>query len=68
MGRLIRLIVFGVLLVGGITLGLERAGFNRFRCACSPDCWCKKPGLNLFRWITPPKWHSIAEDQRTASA
>ena len=61
MRRPLRIIMFGVLFAALVTLGLERAGLDRFRCACSPDCWCKKPGLNLFRWITPGSWHSIPE-------
>jgi len=31
--------------------GLERSGSTR--CDCRPDCWCKRPGLNLFRWVFP---------------
>ncbi len=23
------------------------------RCECDPDCWCKAPGLSLFRWVFP---------------
>lgn len=38
-------------LVGKI---LEVAGVAR--CGCSPDCWCKKPGLSAFRWVLP-YWH-----------
>ncbi len=22
-------------------------------CECNPECWCKKPGLSLFRWVFP---------------
>ena len=22
-------------------------------CECNDDCWCKKPGLSLFRWVCP---------------
>lgn len=24
---------------------------------CYPDCWCKKPGLSLFRWVDPSGHH-----------
>ena len=34
---------------------LERAG--KMQCACLPSCWCKQPGLMVFRWITPNDWH-----------
>jgi len=57
--RPLRLLILGILLAGSVGLGLERAGVERFQCACLPNCWCKRPGLNLFRWITPGRWHSL---------
>ena len=27
-------------------------------CSCYPDCWCKKPGLSLFRWVFPRFHHN----------
>jgi hypothetical protein len=62
MKRSLGIVAMGVLLAAAITLGLEKAGLSRLRCACSQECWCKRPGLNLFRWITPGRWHSIAHD------
>lgn len=59
MGRLLRFITVGMLVLGAATLALGRAGVGRFQCACASNCWCKKPGLSLFRWITPGEWHSI---------
>jgi hypothetical protein len=32
----------------------ERSG--AISCRCHPDCWCKRPGLSLFRWVFP-FWH-----------
>jgi len=29
----------------------ERAG--SLTCECQPDCWCKRPGVRLFRWVFP---------------
>jgi hypothetical protein len=29
----------------------EAAGV--MRCGCAEDCWCKRPGLSLFRWVFP---------------
>ena len=36
------------------------AAFGRFveamgvvRCGCSPDCWCQRPVLNIFGWVSP---------------
>jgi hypothetical protein len=23
------------------------------RCDCPPECWCKQPGLSVFRWVFP---------------
>ena len=34
----------------------ERIG--RLRCECLPDCWCKRPGLSVFRWAFPYR-HSL---------
>jgi len=31
--------------------GLERA--RSIRCDCLDDCWCKRPGLKMFRWVFP---------------
>jgi hypothetical protein len=36
----------------------ERAG--RIQCECLPECWCKRPGLSLFRWVFP-YGHSLSE-------
>jgi hypothetical protein len=38
--------------------GLVRESRGELRCECRPDCWCKKPGLQLFRWVFPV-WHSL---------
>jgi len=43
---------------------------RRLHCACEPTCWCRRPGLSLLRWVTPPRWHDLpdpplsAEDKR----
>jgi hypothetical protein len=29
----------------------ERRG--QITCGCAADCWCKRPGLSLFRWTFP---------------
>jgi hypothetical protein len=34
----------------------ERSG--AISCECRPDCWCKRPGLSLFRWVFP-FWHKL---------
>ncbi len=42
----------------GIYLALAALGHARERsgataCECRADCWCKRPGLKLFRWVFP---------------
>jgi len=34
-------------------------GGRRLHCACKESCWCKRPRLTLFRWVTPGRWHQI---------
>ena len=36
----------------------ELAGFV---CAAVvwETCWCKRPALTVFRWVTPGRWHHI---------
>jgi hypothetical protein len=50
------------LALGYVTLALlgraaEAAGLRS--CGCNPDCWCKKPGLSVFRWVFP-RFHRSA--------
>ena len=30
--------------------------FDGVLCECSDECWCKRPGLSVFRWVFP-RWH-----------
>jgi hypothetical protein len=39
-----------------VTTAAEATGHWR-RCGCEADCWCRKPGLRLFRWMTPKRAH-----------
>jgi len=55
---MVKRIVFS-LAIGYVILALagraqEAAGLRT--CECYPDCWCKRPGLSLFRW-TFPRFH-----------
>jgi hypothetical protein len=34
------------------TTAAEAAGVGR-NCGCRADCWCKRRGLRLFRWVAP---------------
>jgi hypothetical protein len=57
--RAFRLLAVGYVVAGLVALALERAGM--YRCACDSDCWCQRPGLNVFRWIVP-RFHHISMD------
>ena len=41
-----------------VTTAAEVAGIGR-QCGCSDDCWCKRPGLRLFRWVAPVAHQSV---------
>ena len=65
------LAVYLLLAVG--TWAAEAAGLGgpRLRCACEGSCWCQRPGLALFRWVTPGRWHRIGltpDEKRRADA
>jgi hypothetical protein len=34
----------------------EAAGL--MTCDCYPDCWWRRPGLSLFRWVFPRFHHN----------
>ncbi len=34
-------------------LGHARERSGALACGCDPECWCKRPGLSLFRWVFP---------------
>jgi hypothetical protein len=56
------LAVAGLFLLSAVvTRVAEAAGANRvrLRCGCEPDCWCKRPSLTLFRWVTPRRAHHL---------
>ena len=47
-----------LLVVTGVYLALAALGHVRERtgliaCGCQPDCWCKRPGRSMFRWVFP---------------
>ncbi len=33
--------------------GHAKESRGELTCECEADCWCKKPGLSLFRWVLP---------------
>jgi hypothetical protein len=60
------------LLLGAGALAAEALGIggSRLRCGCVETCWCKRPGLALFRWVTPGSWHQIgpSPDEKQVAA
>jgi hypothetical protein len=51
-----------------VTRTAEAEGIGR-TCGCHGDCWCKKPGLTLFRWVLPRRAHHMwTEDEKRAFA
>jgi hypothetical protein len=50
-----------------VTRVAEAAGVWR-RCGCAPECWCKKPGLSLFRWVVPLKHRALDPQAKQALA
>ena len=57
----LRTIVLGVvglyLFVAIANRAAEAAGMRR--CDCADTCWCKRPGLSIFRWVTPRNRHHL---------
>jgi hypothetical protein len=51
MKRVVMSLAIGYVVLALIGRAQEAAGLRT--CGCDPDCWCKKPGLSLFRWVFP---------------
>ncbi len=49
--RIITALGAGYLALALLGHRLERKG--RLRCECLPECWCKRGGIKLFRWVFP---------------
>ncbi len=47
------LLLLGSLYLVAALAGLTREHRGEITCECSEDCWCKRPGLRLFRWVLP---------------
>ena len=55
MRRLIASVLVGYVVIALVARAKEAAGL--ITCDCYPDCWCKKPGLSVFRWVFPRYHH-----------
>jgi hypothetical protein len=53
-------IAIGYLVLALVGRAKEAAGV--YTCECYEDCWCKKPGLSLFRWVFPRFHHFPVND------
>lgn len=49
-------VAIGYLILAVASRAQEAAGY--MSCDCEPDCWCRKPGLSLFRWVFPRFHHN----------
>jgi hypothetical protein len=47
MRRILASLVLGYLMLALASKAKEAAGL--LPCDCYPDCWCREPGLRLFR-------------------
>jgi hypothetical protein len=56
MKRIVLPLVIGYLALAVASRAREAAGL--LACDCYPDCWCRKPGLSLFRWVFPRFHHN----------
>ena len=56
MRRLILSVALGYVTLALIARAREAAGL--MTCDCYPDCWCRMPGLSLFRWVFPRFHHN----------
>jgi len=70
MRRILLGAIAAVLLLAVGTRAADALGVGgvRLRCGCVETCWCKRPGLTVFRWVTPGRWHHIgltAEDKQS---
>ncbi len=71
MKRLLSGIIGLYLVVAALTRAAEAVGLGPNLCGCEPDCWCKRPGLTVFRWVTPTRRHHLltpADKQMLADA
>ncbi|GAB3885150.1 hypothetical protein GCM10028802_34740 [Terrabacter terrigena] len=41
------------LYLSAAVVGLVRERMGLVTCGCAEDCWCRRPGLRVFRWVFP---------------
>jgi len=52
-------VLYLLLAVGTRVADALGLGGRQLSCGCEESCWCKRPGLTVFRWVTPGHWHHI---------
>lgn len=57
-------VLAGYVLIAAGNKIAEAAG--AMTCGCAEDCWCRRPGLSLFRWVFPWGHHSTHSSQQKA--
>jgi len=67
MRRVLAAVVGLFVLAALVTTAVEAAGIGR-QCGCTPECWCKRPGLRLFRWVVPVAHRSFDPAEKAARA
>jgi hypothetical protein len=67
MRRAVLALVGLYILAALVTTAAEAVGVGR-QCGCPPDCWCKRPGPRLFRWVAPIKHCSVDPAEKAARA
>ena len=58
---------FGVFVIAAVVLRLSEVAGMR-TCGCAEDCWCRQPGLDVFRWVVPVGHSSLDPDEKAARA
>ena len=69
--RRLLIAIAGAYVLAALLTRLAEASGAWKRCGCEPNCWCKKPGLSLFRWVVPVSKHHLlspADKQMLAEA
>jgi hypothetical protein len=54
--RILASLVIGYVVLALVYKAREAAGL--LRCDCYDDCWCRRPGLSVFRWVFPRFHHN----------
>lgn len=48
-----RLLIAAAVYLALAVLGHAKERRGDLRCHCAAECWCKRPGIALFRWVLP---------------